>query len=265
LYREGKKSNMVLSRIQKLESLGFEWNCYDVAWEERLSELADYRKIHGHCNVPQSKSKNTQLATWVGTQRQQYRLRKEGNKSDMTLPHIQELESLGFEWDSRGGTWECRLSELADYRKMHGHCNVPNRYRENTKLATWVRKQRRQYNLHLEGKESHISLSRIQALESLGFEWSNGYATSWEARLSELADYRKIHGHCNVPTRYSKNPKLGTWVTNQRSHYRLHLKGETSSMTPFRIQALENLGFEWKSTIIWGKGTRKISPILARR
>jgi hypothetical protein len=25
-----------------------------------------------------------------------------------------------------------------------------------------------------------------------------------EDRLSELADYRKIHGHCNVPHRYSK-------------------------------------------------------------
>jgi hypothetical protein len=25
------------------------------AWEDRLSELADYRKNHGHCNVPQNK------------------------------------------------------------------------------------------------------------------------------------------------------------------------------------------------------------------
>jgi hypothetical protein len=32
----------------------------------------------------------------------------------------------------------------------------------------------------------------------------------WEERLSELADYRKIHGHCNVPRKYSQNAKLGT-------------------------------------------------------
>jgi hypothetical protein len=31
-------------------------------------------------------------------------------------------------------------------------------------------------------------------------------------RLSELADYRKIHGHCNVPAKYSENTKLGNWV-----------------------------------------------------
>jgi hypothetical protein len=59
----------------------------------------------------------------------------------------------------------------------------------------------------------------IQELESLGFEW--GYCvTAWEDRLSELADYRKIHGHCNVPNKYSENIKLGTWVANQRIQYR---------------------------------------------
>jgi hypothetical protein len=62
--------------------------------------------------------------------------------------------------------------------------------------------------------------------------------------LSELANYRKIHGHCTVPYTYSENPKLGTWVRNQRSLYKLHLKGTTSPMTIFRIQKLESLGFE---------------------
>jgi hypothetical protein len=30
-----------------LEELGFEWDSYSAAWEDRLSELADYRKING--------------------------------------------------------------------------------------------------------------------------------------------------------------------------------------------------------------------------
>jgi hypothetical protein len=41
-------------------------------------------------------------------------------------------------WASNGtgwSAWEDRLSELADYRKIHGHCNVPG-YSENTKLAS---------------------------------------------------------------------------------------------------------------------------------
>jgi hypothetical protein len=53
----------------------------------------------------------------------------------------------------------CCLSELVDYRKIHGHCNVP-RNSKNIKLAMWVKKQR-----------------------SLGFEWS--CVTIWEDRLGE--------------------------------------------------------------------------------
>jgi hypothetical protein len=40
---EGKKSHMTFEfRHWKL---GFEWDCLCAAWDERLKELADYRKI----------------------------------------------------------------------------------------------------------------------------------------------------------------------------------------------------------------------------
>jgi hypothetical protein len=38
---------MITFRSQELESLGFEWDSHSAAWEDRLSELADYHKIHG--------------------------------------------------------------------------------------------------------------------------------------------------------------------------------------------------------------------------
>jgi hypothetical protein len=240
-------SQITLPRIQALESLGFEWgsrgaNC---SWEVRLSELADYRKVHGHCNVPQKYGENAKLARWVTHQRSQYSLHQEGETSQITLPRIQALESLGFGWRNRDTAWEDRLSELADYRKVHGNCNVPKNYGENAKLGRWVAKQRRAYSLYLRGDTSPITLPRIQALASLGFEWYRGATCSWEARLSELANYRKVHGHCNVPKNYNENSQLGRWVTRQRSQYRLHQEGKTSSMTLFRIDALESLGFEW--------------------
>jgi hypothetical protein len=89
-----------------------------------------------------------------------------------------------------------------------------------------------------------MSLPRVEALESLGFEWDS-HGTAWEDRLSELADYLKIYGHCNVPKRYSRNAKLGYWVSRQRTQYGLHLKGKPSAMTTYRIQELESLGFKW--------------------
>jgi hypothetical protein len=253
LHLEGKQSTMTALRIQALESLGFEWDCLGATWEDRLSELADYRKIHGHCNVPYNNSESIQLGRWVGTQRGNYRLHQEGNRSpQMTLSRIQALENLGFEWDSHGAAWEYRLSELTDYRKIHGHCNVPNRYIENIQLVYWVTTQRRQYRLHAKGKKSPMTALRIQKLEILGFEWDSQGA-AWEDRLGELADYRKLHGHCNVPRNYGENTKLGEWVRKQRRNYRLHREGKASPMTALRIQSLETLGFELTTTAPPGK------------
>jgi hypothetical protein len=213
------------------------------SWKDRLSELADYRKMHGHCSVPVRYSENTKLGTWVMTQRSNYKLHLEGKRSPMTTFRIQKLESLGFEWSSRGTLWGDRLGELGDYRKIHGHCNVPKRYSENTKLGYWVNKQRGQYSLHLKGYTSPLTPSRIHELDSMGFEWDRS-APAWEDRFSELADYHRIHGHCNVPQCYSENIKLGRWVQRQRSSYKLYQEGNTSPLTSSRIQELERLGFE---------------------
>jgi hypothetical protein len=47
---EGKKSHMTIPN-SALESL-VSWNGTVPAWDERLKELADYRKIHGHLMSP---------------------------------------------------------------------------------------------------------------------------------------------------------------------------------------------------------------------
>jgi hypothetical protein len=229
--------------------------CRVSIWENRLSELAEYRKIYGHCNVPQRSSEYTKLANWVSAQRRNHRKHVKGIPSQITLPRIQALESIGFEWGDWATAWEDRLSELADYHKIHGHCNVPRSYSENCKLGEWVTTQKSQYRLHEEGKKSHMTILRIRALESLGFEWGIS-VTTWEDRLSELADYRKIHGHCSVPKNYSENNNLAKWVKKQRGQYSLHLKGKPSQITLPRIQALETLGFEWRPRINCRKGPR---------
>jgi hypothetical protein len=87
----------------------------------------------------------------------------------MTTFRIQELESLGFEWDNQSAIWELRLRELAGYRDIQGSCNVPAGYSKNTKLVNWVACQRRQYRLHLKGKISSLTLSRIQ---KIGIHWT---------------------------------------------------------------------------------------------
>jgi hypothetical protein len=247
LHVKGKASPMTTNRIQELKRLGFEWGSHGAAWEGRFSELADYCKENGHCNVPRGYTDNPKLAKWIGTQRSNFGLHLDGRKSPMTTFRIKELESLGFDWGFTATAWEDRLSALAEYRKIHGHCNVPDSYCGDMNLGKWVANQRNNCRMLLDGKKSAMTTFRFQELKGLGFELDS-HGKSWEDRLNELADYRTIHGHCNVPQRYKENVMLATWVTTQRRNYRLQLEGKSSPMTPFRIQALERLDFEWKPT-----------------
>jgi hypothetical protein len=85
-------------RIQALESLDFSWDPHDAQWKQRLSELAAFREEYQNCNVPRSYSKNIQLGQWVHTQRGHYKKNEDGKYSSLTLPRIEALESLGFQW-----------------------------------------------------------------------------------------------------------------------------------------------------------------------
>lgn len=103
--------------------------------------------------------------------------------------------------------WMERFQELVAFRNQHGHCLVPNVFKENLPLAEWVKRQRYQYKLFRLGQRSTMSVERMKSLEKLGFVW-NSHDQVFEERLKELEDYRAIHGDCNVPSRYSRNPQL---------------------------------------------------------
>lgn len=140
-------------------------------WSEKFQELCEYREKHGHCLVPHTYSENLALARWVKRQRYQYKLMMENKPSTMTKERVKALEDIGFVWDSQGAAWGERLEELEDFRKTYMHCNVPSNYSDNPRLATWIKCQRRQYKLYIDGKPSNMTPQRISHLESLGFEW----------------------------------------------------------------------------------------------
>jgi hypothetical protein len=206
-------------------------------WAEKFKELYDYHQHRGHCSFRDQDPEHVELSKWVFSQRCEYR-RMVGGKDSILIPErVQALNRLGFVWSRSRPCWEDRFSQLADFRFIHGHCSVPTNNNESTKLANFVRNQRNQYRLHEEGEKSSMTLTRIQALESVGIGWSCSVPT-WDDRLSEV-----IHGHCNVPKIFSENTQLGKWVGTQRTNYKLHLEGNTSHMTLSRIQ---ELGFKWK-------------------
>jgi len=58
--------------------------------------------------------------------------------------------------------------------------------------------------------------------------------------LSSLA---LIYKNCNVPQKYSGNPKLGRWVNKQRKKKKNPVK--YGALTDSQIDQLEDLGFVW--------------------
>ena len=165
----------------------------------------------------------------------------------MTEERIREFESVGFKWDTSQTdltyNWSVRFQELCEFKEQFGHCFVGQRYSANRKLGRWVSTQRNTYRLYQEGKPSSMTEERIRELESVGFKWETS-TFIWSVRFQQLREFKMQFGHCLVPIKYSANPKLGRWVSTQRSHYRLYQEGKPSHMIGEHIRELESVEFK---------------------
>ena len=90
-----------------------------------------------------------------------------------------------------------------------------------------------------------MTADRIRVLESVGFEWETTVGF-WKERVDQLREFKVQFGHCLVPIKYAANLKLGKWVSNQRSNYKLYQEGKPSPMTESRFLALNGIGFKWE-------------------
>lgn len=94
--------------------------------------------------------------------------------------------------------WEIMFDRLVEFKEKHGHCLVPNRYKADNKLGSWVSTQRRQYKAMETGRFNATTLpdDRVQRLESIGFIWSTSdpRRVEWDVRFSQLNAFREEHG-----------------------------------------------------------------------
>jgi hypothetical protein len=141
--------------------------------------------------------------------------------------------------------WTVKFAELLEFKQRKGHCCVPYTYGENPALARWVKRQRYQYKLKIESKQSTMTDERVVSLEENGFIWDS-HGAAWQERWNELAEYQGLYGNCNVPSNYASNPQLATWIKCQRRQHKLYFEGKANTTTPERIAELESLGFEWE-------------------
>ena len=197
------------------------------SWFERYGQLVAYRERHGTCDMPHRLSADKRLATWVINQRV---LRKDGV---LSAEKIALLDRIGFNWSPKAHTWRSHYLALLAYREKYGDCRVPQQWRENKRLATWVGTQRNRR------KRGLLDDDKIQTLDAIGFEWVIGLGT-WDERFQQLCDYKAAHGHTRVPARWKENHSLASWVVDQRYDRR---KGRLRADYEKR---LNEIGFEWE-------------------
>jgi Helicase associated domain len=189
--------------------------------------------------------------------------------SDQIQERIRKLESLGYSLSPRDENWERKFQQLQDFVNERGHfpndCSLKDLSSPTDRsLMWWCRLQRKSYKRVAQEEECRLpagqpdevgnhskprrhallTKERIAKLESIGFCF-DPFEETWSRRYQELIAYRRHHGNCRVPSDYPANQCLAVWVGEQRYHYKKFREQRPNSMTPQRIELLNEIGFEW--------------------
>ena len=251
--RNRRRGKLTDQQIARLDSLAFDWSPLTsthqhsprpadskpdsgqrfvgtATWDEMFSALREYKAQHGDCLIPQRSDENPRLASWVSEQRMAR------NRGEIDPAREKQLTELGFDWDPVGNRWDEMFAALVEFKKEHGHTNVPQRSRRYAELATWVKNQRL-----AEKMKRPVMIERRRRLDELGFRWLVN-TPRWEDMFAKLVDFKQAKGHCVVPQNWREDRRLGKWVNTQRTQLK------RGRLKPDRQRQLDEIGFVWDAT-----------------
>jgi hypothetical protein len=224
--QRGAAKHLSARRRHLLERLGFDWRPYETEWQERYAELCEFRRAHGHCEVPQN-GRQAALGRWVTKQRG--RRHHPGREGTPLSPRQKELlDKLGFDWTPKDSRWQRRLAELQAYQRRYGVGKLPSREAKPV-LRSWLRWQL---------KRRAMPAAERKQLEALRIEW-HPVQSHWQRRYGELRAFKQQSGSCSVPHGWPPNPALGNWVALQRR------RQQYGTLLPDQRRLLNQLGFDW--------------------
>eukprot|EP00984_Skeletonema_dohrnii_P010540 scaffold4110_cov77-Skeletonema_dohrnii-CCMP3373.AAC.5 len=235
--RQKRKNNkMAPERVNKLNDMGFVWEPYEAAWEERLKELVEYKNEHGDTLVPARYKDNPKLGKWVDKQRvqYQYKLKQRGEASQLNDEREYKLNEIGFVWDPYEAAWGETFQQLMEYKDEHGDTLVPYKYKDNPQLGVWVSNQRSN------GKNNSLTQERIDKLNEIDFVW-DAIEAAWQTKYKKLNTFYKRYGHTRIHFAYEKQDhnELYYWCMRQRySKAKGQLKGH-------RYDQLKKINFDF--------------------
>ena len=217
-----KKRNLSSERQYLLRSVGFHRDKFTLKWDAKFERLQEFKKEHGHTNVPFHYAKDRQLGTWVSKQRVRIR------QGTISEEERVRLEAIGFVPNRFNARWEEMFRRLVAYKKIYGDANVPRVYEKDPQLAQWVLNQKDAF------REGKMKPERQIKLEAIGFSWSTFYEgdLEWERNFRKLIAQKSLHGH----VRFFNDPKLARWIALQQS-----LKG-MGILNQQRMELLVSIG-----------------------
>lgn len=135
--------------------------------------------------------------------------------------------------------WLDGLAAAQRYHAEHGHLKMLVSYTapDGFPLGAWISKQR-SYR-----RRGWLSADRIAELDALGMVWDE-FDRRWQRGVTALRTYVREHGDGRVPQRYVTDDgfKLGTWLSNRRTDYRL------GKLPDERVAELEAAGMVWEDS-----------------
>lgn len=144
-------------------------NYRDERFMKQYNDLVEFKRVHGHCRVPQSKKFKT-LGGWVNNLRVMHNRDPEnGVRPDRR----KMLDEVGFIWNAgadRPGNdarWEEQYKNLLEFRSKFSHCRVPQTG-PHRKLGRWVATQRA---LYVKDPANGIRADRLKRLNDIEFTW----------------------------------------------------------------------------------------------
>jgi hypothetical protein len=225
-------------RIARLNKIGFLWKediarILDDRWIKRYNQLVQFKKVNGHIDRFAVKRENYQLGLWIETQLA-FAKRLPANRK-------KQLNAIGFNWDKGNFSedrWQEMYAKLKAFKAKHGHCRVLKSH--DFTLSVWVQRNKRDKNI--------IGKNKRDKLEQLGILWPHEYLNNnWEAMYNTLREFKKKHGHVNVPP---TELKLYRWIQDQRKLKLSHL------LKKDRENKLTKLDFIWS-----GEADRKMIQV----
>mmetsp|Transcript_27313 Transcript_27313/g.41521 ORF Transcript_27313/g.41521 Transcript_27313/m.41521 type:complete len:648 (+) Transcript_27313:187-2130(+) len=221
-------------------------------WKAKLRELADFRKKHGHCNVPLKYKANLSLGKWVSKQRKDCQSYNDivsfymdcKNANPKLKERIDQMNEMGFWWNQR------MHKERIDQLNLIEFCWDPTAILPTPDLTSQNTDEKnksiaREPSAELQSPEYSPPRKKRRKGNEKMTEYKGNLEKKWVIKFQELVDFKAANGHCNVPLKYKVNTPLGRWVGKQREDFRG--TGLSKPMPVNRIARLNEIGFCWNT------------------